>query len=53
MVLYVHTLLCSRETQVSGNIMFSSATQPPRPPPRPPPCPQPRPSTSKARSNEL
>ena len=30
-------LLYSRETQVSGNIMFSSAMQLPPPPPRPPP----------------
>ena len=30
--LVLHWLLYSRETQVSGNIMFSSATQPPPPP---------------------
>ena len=35
--------LYSRETQDSGNIMFSSATQPPRPPPPRPPPPRPPP----------
>ena len=43
---FVHVTVCdtslySRETQVFGNIMFSSVTQPPRGPPPPPSPPSP------------